>query len=348
MKDLNQFSNQLIRWHLRHGRHDLPWQRQRSAYRIWISEIMLQQTQVVTVIDYFQRFIRRFPSLKQLAQASQDEVLAHWSGLGYYARARNLHKAAQHIYQDHNGRFPKKLEMLITLPGIGRSTAGAILSFAFNAPTAICDGNVKRVLARFFAIDTPKQSSKAIKHFWQLAEQLTPTSKTALYNQAIMDLGATVCTRTKPQCTQCPLQADCQAYQAGNPTAYPVSPKRQTKPTRSITMLLIQANNGQILLEKRPQSGIWAGLWSFIESSNTPTTAWLNTQFGNKMQSHTVHSPIPHEFTHFKLMMHPLHIFLEQPMLTQLSNNPTQWYDFSQINSLGVPSALKKIIHLIN
>lgn len=348
MKDSNQFSNQLIRWHLRHGRHDLPWQRQQSAYRIWISEIMLQQTQVVTVIDYFQRFIRRFPSLRQLAQASQDEVLAHWSGLGYYARARNLHKAAQRICQDHSGRFPKKLETLISLPGIGRSTAGAILSFAFNAPTAICDGNVKRVLARFFAIDTPKQSTKAIKHFWQLAEQLTPTSETALYNQAIMDLGATVCTRTKPQCTRCPLQADCQAYQAGNPTAYPVSLKRQTKPVRSITMLLIQANNGQILLEKRPQSGIWAGLWSLIESSNTPTAAWLNTQFGNKLQSHTVHPPIPHEFTHFKLIMHPLHISLDQPMSTQLSNNPTQWYDFHKISSLGVPSALKKIIHLIN
>lgn len=337
----NRFSKRLIDWHLKHGRHDLPWQRRQTAYRVWISEIMLQQTQVTTVIPYYQRFMQRFPSLKQLALASQDDVLAHWSGLGYYARARHLHKTAQIIHTNHHGRFPNCLETLQTFPGIGRSTAGAILSFAFKAPTPICDGNVKRVLARYFAVDLPKQTTAAMKHFWDLAIYHTPVEDTALYNQAIMDLGATLCTRTKPNCLACPLQTGCKAHHQGNPTHYPVSTKKKQKPTRHTKMLVIKSGE-HILLEKRPQTGIWAGLWSFIESEHLPTKHGLHDALNHEADSIHPLSLITHEFTHFKLIIEPVLIHTTQKTSANINH---QWHRLSDIGSLGTPSVLLKILN---
>lgn len=339
-----RFSKRLIQWHLTHGRHNLPWQKRQTAYRVWISEIMLQQTQVTTVIPYFQRFMKRFPSLKKLALASQDDVLAHWSGLGYYARARNLHKTAQIIHRDYHGKFPNCVDTLQTLPGIGRSTAGAVLSFAYQTYAPICDGNVKRVLARYFAVDMPKQTTAAINYFWELAISLTPESETALYNQAIMDLGATLCSRTKPTCPACPLHKDCKAYLQGHPTHYPVSKKKQKKPTRHTKMLIIRSNDHHLLLEKRPQTGIWAGLWSFIESESIPTKAWLSKKLNKKPLEVLPLPLVPHEFTHFKLIIEPI---LIQSQMSEPNEDNLKWHALSNISSLGTPSVLSKIIEQI-
>ncbi|MFU8798336.1 MAG: A/G-specific adenine glycosylase, partial [Gammaproteobacteria bacterium] len=249
------FSIRILNWFDKHGRKDLPWQLDITPYRVWISEIMLQQTQVNTVIPYFLRFIGRFPYTKILAEASEDEVLHYWTGLGYYTRARNLQRAAQLI--EKTG-FPSELQGLQALPGVGRSTAGAILSIAFKKPAAILDGNVKRVLCRYYAIpETP----------WALAENLLPTARAADYSQAMMDLGATVCTRTKPKCSLCPLTDDCKAHLLSSETNYP--PKKQSKhiPVRTTYMLLLCNQRGEVLLEKRPPAGIWGGLWSLPECS---------------------------------------------------------------------------------
>ena len=261
---MTDFSTRLIAWQKQHGRHDLPWQNTTDPYAIWVSEIMLQQTQVTAVIGYYSKFMQRFPTIAALAGATQDEVLQHWSGLGYYSRARNLHNAAQTIMDEHNGVFPGDFATIQTLPGIGRSTAAAIASFAFNQVQTILDGNVKRVLTRHFAIEGWPGTPKIEKELWLLAEQLLPQTDMVAYTQGLMDLGATLCTRSKPQCTRCPLTASCAALQQQRVNQLPTPKPRKTVPEKNTTMLVLLEGDS-VMLEKRPSTGIWGGLWSFPE-----------------------------------------------------------------------------------
>lgn len=268
----SSFSQRLLTWYDQHGRKDLPWQQNASPYHIWLSEVMLQQTQVTTVIPYYQRFIERFSDISALAQAHIDEVLSYWSGLGYYARGRNLHKAAVIMQQDHAGLVPQDFNALLRLPGIGRSTAGAIMALAFHQRYPILDGNVKRVLARYDAIDRWPGEKQTESAMWDRAEQLLPNERIANYIQAQMDLGATLCTRSKPACTRCPLQSDCQAYATGNPSLFPVKKTRKIQPTRKTFWLIYINQKQQILLQQRPSTGIWGGLWSFPETTSESDT----------------------------------------------------------------------------
>ena len=259
------FAPRVLDWFDRHGRTHLPWQRDPTPYRVWISEIMLQQTQVATVIPYYERFVARFPDLAALADAPLDEVLAHWSGLGYYARARNLHRCARVIRDHHGGAFPRDLETVESLPGIGRSTAGAILSLALGQHHSILDGNVKRVLARAFAVPGWPGRSAVLKTLWTLSARVTPPGRTASFNQAMMDLGATLCTRSRPDCARCPLADDCRALAEGDPARYPGKKPSKATPVRRTIMLAARDASGALLLERRPPSGIWGGLWSLPE-----------------------------------------------------------------------------------
>ena len=262
---LSPFSDRLLAWFDDHGRKDLPWQHDITPYHVWLSEIMLQQTQVSTVIDYYNRFIKRYDNVQALAAADLDDVLALWTGLGYYARARNLYKATQIIVERHQGQLPSTIDELMALPGIGRSTAGAIMALGYHQRHAILDGNVKRVLTRYAAISGWPGKKDIEQKLWQLAEQLLPTHRVGSYIQAQMDLGATICTRSKPLCSQCPLITDCKAYLSGNPTQYPSSKPKKAIPQRQTYWLIVRTESGLILLEQRPNKGIWGGLWSFPE-----------------------------------------------------------------------------------
>ena len=261
------FAKRILDWAEQHGRHDLPWQKTPDRYRVWVSEIMLQQTQVKTVIPYYERFMRSFPTVLILATSPEDFVLEHWSGLGYYARARNLHKSAEIIALEHAGELPTTLDGLMALPGIGRSTAGAILSLADNQPTPILDGNVKRVLARYAGIDGYPGKAAVLKQLWTLTESLTPNKNTGRFNQAMMDMGATLCTRSRPRCGECPLASSCVAYSEGEgkPENYPGKKPRKVLPVKSVSMMVLRNSEGHVQLEQRPPSGIWGGLWSLPE-----------------------------------------------------------------------------------
>lgn len=341
------FSKTLICWYKQHGRFDLPWQKNQTAYRVWISEIMLQQTQVTTVIPYYQRFMQSFASVKKLALTDEDSVLTHWSGLGYYARARNLHKTAKIIHYDFRGRFPQTVDALEALPGIGTSTAGAILSFAYQLPTVICDGNVKRVLARMFAIDIPKQTTQAHKLFWQIAEQLTPKKDTHLYNQGIMDLGATLCTRSKPRCHECPFENSCQSHALNQESKFPVSKKKKANPTKHIHMLILQNSKGEILLEKRPPVGIWGGLWSFPECEiDINVTRWCQTSFDVKVLNTTELQVLHHKFSHFNLEISPLLIKVKQSHKKLFDYSQQHWYDARHDLPGGICSPVMKLLNI--
>ena len=268
----NAFSTRVLAWFDENGRKDLPWQHDISPYRVWISEIMLQQTQVATVIPYYESFMQRFPDVLALADASEDEVMHLWSGLGYYSRARNLHKSAKMVAHELGGVFPQTLDGMIALPGIGRSTAGAILSIASGQQTAILDGNVKRVLARFQAVEGWPGKTPVLNELWEYAEAYTPMARVADYTQAMMDLGATVCTRSRPQCGDCPLVADCEGHASGEPTRYPGKKPKKVLPVKQTCMVVLE-HQGQILLEKRPPTGIWPGLWSLPEVADTDAVA---------------------------------------------------------------------------
>jgi A/G-specific adenine glycosylase len=262
---MSEFAERLIRWHKSHGRHDLPWQKTTDPYRVWLSEIMLQQTQVSTATPYYARFLERFPALTDLAAAPVDEVMALWSGLGYYARARNLYACANAIVRDHRGQFPRSPEALAALPGIGRSTANSIATFCFGAKAPILDGNVKRVLCRAYGIEGVPTGGAVEKQLWALAETLMPARHGDIYNQAQMDLGATVCTRSKPRCADCPLQDICVANATGRTNELPTRKPSLRIPEREATLLIIRNNLGQVLLEQRPPAGIWGGLQSLPE-----------------------------------------------------------------------------------
>ncbi len=304
------FSSRVLDWYQQHGRHDLPWQRQRTAYRVWVAEIMLQQTQVATVIPYYLRFMQAFPELNTLARAPLDRVLEQWSGLGYYSRARNLHKTANIIASEHGGQFPREIDQVVALPGIGPSTAGAILAQALEQRHAILDGNVKRVLCRYHAINGWPGKASVQKRLWQLAECHTPGKRVADYTQAIMDLGATLCTRTSPQCEQCPLQSECAAFTLAAVKQFPVPRPRKPLPVRTARLLILtDSNSGRILLEKRPPTGIWGGLWSLPEAELDATIEQLCQQrWGLKVLDNEDYGPFRHSFSHYHLDITPCRI----------------------------------------
>ncbi len=303
----DSFQKNVLQWFSQHGRKNLPWQQDRSPYRVWISEIMLQQTQVATAIPYFERFMEDLPTLESLACAELDEVLSLWSGLGYYARARNLHRAAQIIQNDFEGKFPQNFDQVLALPGIGRSTAGAILSLSLGQRHPILDGNVKRVLARYFAVNGWPGKPSVANILWAHSEQLTPKKHAADFNQAMMDLGSGVCTRSKPDCTQCPLNTHCQARLDNTQSEHPGKKPKKITPVREIQMLLASNNNGEILLQRRPPSGIWGGLLSLPEIPiNTDTTQWCKNTFGITVNKKNCWPVLRHTFSHFHLDISPV------------------------------------------
>jgi len=301
------FSRCVLTWFDKYGRKHLPWQQDRSLYRVWVSEVMLQQTQVTTVIPYFDAFVARFPQLHDLADAPLDDVLARWSGLGYYARARNLHKAAQIVCEQHNGIFPTDFVDVLALPGIGRSTAGAILSLALNQHHAILDGNVKRVLARVFAVDGWPGKTSVAELLWQYSERLTPKKRVADFNQAMMDLGAGICTRSRPQCGLCPLQRDCVAFSEQRQTDYPGKKPKKTIPVRETQMLLLSNANSEVLLQRRPPTGIWGGLLSLPEiAMGDDAAGWCEKYLGCTVEEQTRWPVMRHTFSHFHLDISPV------------------------------------------
>jgi len=338
------FSTRIIDWQQQHGRHHLPWQLNREPYLIWLSEIMLQQTQVATVIPYFQRFTARFPTLAALAAAPEDDVLALWSGLGYYSRARNLHAAAQIIAAKHGGRLPAAPDDLTQLPGIGRSTAAAIAALAFGQRCAILDGNVKRVLARHGGVSGWPGDKKVEAALWQQAELLLPRNAIEAYTQGMMDLGATICTRSQPDCGACPVSADCMAHVQARTTELPTPRPRKALPEKQIQMLLL-VDQGDVLLEKRPSRGIWGGLWSLPElEMDADPAAYCLTRFGVDASSSQALAVLTHSFTHFKLHIQPIQL---QPAVR--FDLPGQiWLPLDQALSAALPTPVRKLVTLIS
>lgn len=352
------FAETVLIWFDQHGRKDLPWQQNPTPYRVWVSEIMLQQTQVATVIPYYERFMQSFPDVNALADADQDAVLKHWAGLGYYSRARNLHAAAQYVQQTFSGVVPDTLESLIDLSGIGRSTAGAILSLAYQQAQPILDGNVKRVLTRFHAISGWTGKSAVQKQLWTIAEQSLPAKKknncqrNSDYTQAMMDLGATVCTRSKPSCLLCPIQSACKALQQGNPTDYPTPKPRKAIPDRKAIILLIMNIESQVLLHKRPVPGIWGGLWSLPQfEERNEATAWYNKQYGGRLDEADELSFFSHTFSHFRLHVQPLRVTLPSAKGTKpkgvMDASDFLWYNSTTKFSGGLPAPIKKLFKRI-
>ena len=341
------FSRQLLAWFAVHGRHDLPWQHEPTPYRVWISEIMLQQTQVGTVIPYYDRFMTRFPTLTSLADAALDEVLHHWSGLGYYARARNLHRAAQRVRDEHGGKFPADFDSLLALPGIGRSTAGAVLALSSGARFAILDGNVKRVLARYHAMPGWPGQVGVARELWSLAEQHTPRSGVAEYTQAIMDLGATLCRRSRPACEDCPVQSGCQARQQGRVADFPGRRPARSIPVKATCMLMVCDASGQVLLEQRPPTGIWGGLWSFPEIGvDDDPLAWCSQQTLRAPVEVVAHPQVRHTFSHFHLDISPLELRFARPQ-TVVMEGTRCWYNPCAPEALGLAAPVARLLDVL-
>ncbi|HEY3645570.1 MAG TPA: A/G-specific adenine glycosylase [Gammaproteobacteria bacterium] len=344
--EAKSFASRLLAWHARHGRHDLPWQKRRTPYRVWVSEIMLQQTQVATVIPYYRRFLARFPTLQSLADAPQDEVLHLWTGLGYYARARNLQKAAQLIRDQHGGRFPKDMQSVQALPGIGRSTAGAILAISSGQRHPILDGNVKRVLTRHGAIPGWPGDKRVEEQLWTLAERNTPKTRSADYTQAIMDLGATLCTRSRPRCGECPVAADCQARKQGLQTSFPSGKSRKALPVRRTRMLMLVAD-GAVLLEKRPPAGIWGGLWGFPEvAADADVAAWCRARFGAAPRGVKAHAELRHTFSHFHLDIEPWEVRLSAAAAVA-DTADSRWQVLGETPRLGLAAPVKRLLETL-
>ena len=338
------FSKAVLDWFDQHGRKDLPWQQPITAYRVWISEIMLQQTQVNTVIPYYQRFMQSFPDIESLANATIDQVLHHWSGLGYYARARNLHKTARIIVTQHQGKLPANVEELTSLPGIGRSTAGAICAIAYQQAAVILDGNVKRVLARHHTIAGWPGQSHTLKQLWELAERHTPKQRTDHYTQAMMDLGATICTRSKPQCSACPLNKSCKAYKMGDTQSYPGKKPKKTLPVKTTQMLLIE-HDGAILLQQRPPQGIWGGLWAFPEVTlGTNPTAWCQQHTGQAAVHSDTWPAYRHTFSHFHLDITPVHLKLATKPQQIMEAGRSLWYNTTHPAEVGLAAPVSKLL----
>lgn len=344
------FAELLVAWQKRHGRHQLPWQQTRDAYRIWLSEIMLQQTQVATVVPYYHRFLQRFPDVAALAAAPVDEVMALWAGLGYYTRARNLHRCAQTVVARHGGRFPPDVPQLAELPGIGQSTAAAIAAFAYGARAAILDGNVKRVFCRVFGIEGFPGQASVEKQLWQRAAALLPERDIEAYTQGLMDLGATLCTRSRPRCSDCPMQSRCVAHATGRTAELPVRKPKKATPQRS-TVMLVVLHDGEILLEQRPPSGIWGGLLSLPELDRlggAPDTEAEDSvrlalaDFG-KVATIDALPPFVHAFTHYRLLVTPLKVTLAARHASA-AQAAYGWYDAEALQTAGLPAPVRKLL----
>ena len=348
------FSDSVIVWQKRHGRHLLPWQNTRDAYLIWLSEIMLQQTQVSAVLAYYARFLERFPTLRALAAAPLDDVMALWSGLGYYTRARNLHRCAQRVVAEYDAVFPSDPALLAQLPGIGRSTAAAISAFSSGARAAILDGNVKRVFARVFGINAYPGSKPVEDALWRRADALLPLHGIESYTQGLMDLGATLCTRSKPDCQRCPLLSRCVAFATDRVRELPLRKPKKVSPEKHATLLLI-IDHGQVLLEQRPGSGIWGGLLSLpelnghtlVEGGDIPAIdhdalTLAVSQFG-VLESHQRLLPFTHVFTHYKLHITPCRITLAR-RLDLAGESGHVWLHGAQIGNAALPAPVKKLL----
>ena len=341
----DSFATSLLAWFDQHGRKNLPWQQARNAYRVWLSEVMLQQTQVRTVIGYFERFVGALPTLTDLARASEDRVLALWSGLGYYSRARNLQRTAQICVAQYGGDLPRSIDELSALPGIGRSTAAAILAQAYGDRHAVLDGNVRRVLSRWHGISGWPGSTTTQRELWQLAETHTPRQRVADYTQAIMDLGATVCVRSNPQCTRCPVAGGCIALRDGLTRILPQAKPKRALPTRKTAMLIVRDAAGRVLLERRPPTGVWARLWSLPEVAE-PSSA-VPRLHGRYAVDATTRASLPefvHTFSHYHLHITPC-LFTAAAGLPRIADDPDQgWYTLAELSELGLPAPVRKLL----
>lgn len=342
------FAARLLAWFDRHGRHDLPWQTPRTPYRVWLSEVMLQQTQVATVVPYFQRFVARFPTLADLAVGSTDDVMAHWAGLGYYARARNLHTAAKRCMELHGGDLPQEFDALHALPGIGRSTAGAILAQAWGKRFAILDGNVKRVLARQHGIQGWPGAPATEKQLWSLAEAHVagvPEGRMADYTQAQMDFGATQCTRSTPACLTCPLTGSCAALREGQVEALPTPRPGKALPEREALALVLENARGELLLQRRPPTGIWASLWTLPQAD---TEAQLREWFADEMHGDydaaEAMPAIVHAFSHYRLHLQPLRLRKVASRAGVRDNADLRWIGRAELASLGLPAPIRRLL----
>ena len=338
-----QFSSAVLEWYDRNGRHDLPWQQDINPYRVWVSEIMLQQTQVSTVLNYFDRFMAALPTVQALAEAPEDEVLHLWTGLGYYTRARNLQKTARIVMAEHGGEFPHDVEKLVELPGIGLSTAGAIASISMGLRAPILDGNVKRVLARYTAQEGYPGEPKVAKALWATAERLTPQTRVNHYTQAMMDLGATLCTRSKPSCLLCPLEKSCEAHMLGLEIRYPIAKPRKAVPQRATLMPLLANREGAILLYRRPSSGLWGGLWSLPQLDDLNDLDHLADQHALHLLGRRQLPALTHTFSHFQLAIDPWLVQVEQTA-HHVAEADWLWYNLATPPRLGLAAPVKKLL----
>ncbi|MBJ3815865.1 A/G-specific adenine glycosylase [Shimwellia pseudoproteus] len=337
-----QFSRQVLDWYDKYGRKTLPWQQEKTPYKVWLSEVMLQQTQVTTVIPYFQRFMAQFPTVTDLANAPLDEVLHLWTGLGYYARARNLHKAAQQVAGQHNGEFPQTFDEVAALPGVGRSTAGAILSLSLGQHFPILDGNVKRVLARCYAVSGWPGKKEVENRLWQLSESVTPADGVARFNQAMMDLGAMVCTRSRPKCELCPLNSGCEALATGSQALYPGKKPKQTLPERTGYFLLMQ-HDGEVFLQQRPPVGLWGGLYCFPQfDDEAALRAWLAQRHISADNLHQL-TAFRHTFSHFHLDIVPMWLSVSS-IRGCMDERPGLWYNLGQPPSVGLAAPVERLL----
>ena len=341
----SDFAARLLGWFDQHGRHDLPWQHPRSAYRVWLSEIMLQQTQVGVVAPYFRRFVDALPDLPALAAAPLDQVFALWSGLGYYSRARNLHRAAQLCVEQHVGELPRDFDALLALPGIGRSTAGAILAQAHGLRLPILDGNVRRLLCRHHGVHGWPGETSVQNQLWSIAESLLPSARLADYTQALMDFGATVCTRSKPLCMQCPLHTDCAALRDGQVSRLPESRPGKALPTREAIVLLLRDAEDRVLLARRPPAGVWASLWSLPEfATHKDAGIWLRRHARADMEQAEPLQTIEHGFSHYRLRLHPLQWRNVQARDAIGDTDDLRWQAADQLDLVGLPAPIRKLL----
>lgn len=350
MTHTRRFQQKILKWFDDHGRKTLPWQQNKTPYRVWVSEIMLQQTQVQTVIPYFERFMQHFPSLQDLARANENDVLHLWAGLGYYSRARNLHQAAIRIYTVHKNKFPNTLQALQTLPGIGPSTASAIMAIAYQKKATILDGNVKRVLSRFHGIQEPINEKSVEKKLWSHAESHTPSRRIADYTQAIMDLGALICTRRRPSCALCPVTLDCVARQKKIVSQLPFIKKKEPLPLKSMIAFIFINDKNKILLIKRPSRGIWGGLWSlpeiYSDLSEQTMRQFCYEHYNLKLIHYEKLPLIKHRFTHFRLNLFPIMVNVSKAI--KVKNESHIWYDLGKPAKVGLPKPISFILRRIN
>ena len=345
----HKFSALLLNWYDQQGRKNLPWREKITPYRVWISEIMLQQTQVKTVIPYFQRFLARFPSITDLAAASEDEVLSLWTGLGYYARARNLHHAAKQRVTKYSGEFPNTLAALQSLSGIGKSTAGAILAIAFQQKATILDGNVKRVLSRVYALEKNTTDADLLAQLWEVATQQTPEKRADDYAQAMMDLGATICKRGKPSCELCPVGLTCVANLQDRQSEFPAKKTKKNMPIRSVQLLILHdIQSQQVFLQKRPPTGIWGGLWSFPECLMDEDPAkWCEKNLGLRIKNMASWSSFKHVFTHFQLTITPIYIDRFEYKKNVMDIQQSVWYTLKKSADRGFPTPVKRLLEIL-